>query len=54
MKFSIEITETLQKTVIVDARTSDDAERRVINMYHGGKIELDAENLTDVEFATVP
>jgi hypothetical protein len=37
----------------VDARNEDDAERRVLNLYHSGEIELDAEDLTGWEITHI-
>ena len=50
MKYEVEITETLQRTVEVEAASTEDAERQVRAAYRAGAIVLDAEDCTEVEF----
>ena len=52
-KFTIEITETLQKQVIVNANSREDAERKVRNQYTDGDLMLDDSNLVDTDFSVV-
>ena len=49
MKFKVEITETLQRVVEVEAASAEDAERQVRAAYRAGDIVLDAEDCTEVE-----
>lgn len=44
MKYKIEITETLQKIVEVEAKSLTDAIIKVGKDYHGGEVELNADN----------
>lgn len=48
MKFSIEITETLQRVVEVEADDAADAERIVSDKYRQGQIVLDDTCCVDV------
>jgi len=50
MKYDVEITETLQKTVSVEAVDEHDALMTVRRLYYGDKIVLYAENHVDTEF----
>ena len=52
MKFKVEITETLQRIVEVDAASTEDAERQVRAAYLAGGIVLDAEDCMDVEIVS--
>ena len=49
-EFDVEITETLQKTVTVEAADRDDAERIVEEQWKNSEYILDADNLTGVGF----
>lgn len=51
MKWSVEITETLQASVEIEAESEEDAERQARNMYRHGDIVLDASSCVDVAFA---
>jgi hypothetical protein len=51
MKCEVEITETLQRMVEVEAASAEDAERQVRAAYRAGDIVLGAEDCTDVEVA---
>ena len=53
MKFKVEITETLQRIVEVDAASTEDAERQVCEAYLAGDIVLDAEDSMGVEITAV-
>lgn len=44
MKYKIEITETLQKIVEVEAKTLTDAIIKIGKDYHNGTVELNADN----------
>lgn len=50
MKWNVEITETLQTCVDIEAESAEDAERQVRNMYRRGDIVLDASDYVDVAF----
>lgn len=52
MKYKIEITETLQKTVEVEASDRTEALDKVKNMYYSEKIWLMSDDITDttIEF----
>ena len=52
-KFTIEITETLQKQVIVNANSREEAEDKVRNQYNNGDIILDDSNLMDTDCSGV-
>lgn len=53
MKIKIEITETLQRTVEVDAEDMDDALYKVKKMYYKEDIMLDSSDYIDTEFMMV-
>lgn len=53
MKYTVEITETLQRQVEVDAETQGDAELKVRRMYRSGEIELGPEYHIDTEFSCI-
>ena len=48
--FEVTITETLQRTVTVQAENRDDAEQIVSDQWHRSEHILDAEDFTGVEF----
>ena len=50
MRYEVEITETLQRSVEVEAASAEDAERQIRAAYRAGDIVLDAEDCTEVEF----
>lgn len=50
MKYKIEITETLQKTIEVEANNIEDALLKVKHMYNDEKIILDDASYIDTEF----
>ena len=52
MKYEVEITETLQRVVEVEAASAEDAERQVRAAYLAGDIVLDAEDCADVEIVS--
>ena len=52
MKYEVEITETLQRTVEVEAASAEDAERQIRAAYFAGDIVLDAEDCMDVEIVS--
>lgn len=49
-KFNIEITETLQKVVSVEAKTLAEAIEKVKEDYNDGEIELDAMDLVETTY----
>ena len=51
-EYDIIITETLEKTVTVQAESRDAAEEQVRTAYFNSEYILDAENFTCVEFCT--
>lgn len=50
-EFEVTITETLQKTVNIEAETKEEAAQLVKEMWDNGDIILDADNFADVEYA---
>lgn len=53
MKYHIEVTETLQRVVEVEAETAQEAERLVRDKYRDESIVLGAEDCIEVVFGTV-
>ena len=53
MKYKIEITETLQKTIEIDADDIDEALLKVKHLYKDEKIILDDTSYIDTEFKAV-
>lgn len=51
-EYDVKITETLEKTVTVEAKSRADAEEQVRSAYYNSKYILDSENFTGVEFGT--
>ncbi len=51
-EYDVKITETLEKTVTVEAESRDAAEEQVKAAYYNSEYILDAENFTGVEFGT--
>lgn len=51
-EYDVKITETLEKTVTVQAESRDAAEEQVKSAYYNSEYILDAENFTGVEFGT--
>lgn len=49
-EFEVNITETLQKTITVEADSREEAERMAEDMWRDADIVLDAEDFTGVEF----
>jgi hypothetical protein len=52
-KYTIEITETLQKQIPIEAQSMEDALRLVKSLYCDCDIMLNEDNLTDVSFKIV-
>ena len=52
-KFDVEITETLQRRVSVEAASQEDAERMVTQAWNNQDYVLDSGDFTDVDFKTV-
>lgn len=50
MEFQIEITETLQKTITVEAINLEDALMKARSQYENETIVLDSDDFVDVEF----
>ena len=53
MKYEVEITETLQHSVEVNAASAEDAERQIRAAYRAGDIVLNAEDCAAVEITAV-
>ena len=53
MKYQVEITETLQKTVEVEAESERDAISKVEDQYYNSEIELDASDFIDTVFEII-
>ena len=51
-EYDIKITETLEKTVTVEAASHEEAEEQVRQAYYDSEYILDSENFTGVEFGT--
>lgn len=51
--YDVEITETLQRTVSVDANSQEEAERIVTEAWNDGVYVLDSTDFIDVDFKTV-
>ena len=51
-EYDIKITETLEKTVTVEAASCEEAEEQVRQAYYDSEYILDSENFTGVEFGT--
>lgn len=51
-EYDVKITETLEKTITVQAESRDAAEEQVKTSYYNSEYILDAENFTGVEFGT--
>ena len=51
-EYDIKITETLEKTVTVEAASCEEAEEQVRQAYYNSEYILDSENFTGVEFGT--
>ena len=52
-KFDVEITETLQRKVSVEAASQEDAERMVTQAWNNQDYVLDSSDFTGVDFKTV-
>ena len=50
MKWAVEITETVQTSVEIEAESAEDAERQARSMYRRGDIVLDASDYVEVAF----
>jgi hypothetical protein len=53
-KFKIEITETLQKQLIVEAKTLEEALEKVNKAYDNGKIGLNCDNFVNKKIGYTP
>ena len=53
MKWNVEITETLQRRIEVEAESTEAAERKAWTMYHNGDIVLESSDLVDAELAVL-
>ncbi|MCM1269855.1 MAG: DUF3846 domain-containing protein [Faecalibacterium sp.] len=49
-KYNVTITETLKKTVEVEAESLEEAEQKVTDAWHNSEYILDADNFTEVDF----
>lgn len=54
MKHKVEITETLQRVIEVEASTVEDAERAALELHRSGEIVLSADDFVTVEVKCVP
>ena len=52
MIFSVEVTETLARTITIDATTQDEALDKAKNLYRDSAIILDSSDFIDVGFNT--
>ena len=52
-KYKIEITETLQKVVEVEADSEREAEQRIKELYNNEDKVLDYQDLVDIDFKSV-
>ena len=50
MKWTVEVTETLQASIEIEAESAEDAEKQVRTMYRRGDMVLDASDYVDVAF----
>lgn len=50
MKFKIEITETLQRTIEVEASSQEQALKHIREQYASGEIVLDSNDYVDTRF----
>ena len=53
MKYQVEITETLQKTIEVEAKSENEAISKVKEQYYSGEIELDSSDFIETEFEII-
>ena len=53
MKYQVEITETLQKTIEVEAESEREAISKVEDQYYNGEIELDTSDFIDTVFEII-
>lgn len=49
MKYHVEITETLQETILIEASSELEARATAIRMYRSGAVALDSGNLMTTE-----
>lgn len=53
MKYKVEITESLQKTIEVEADNKEDALYKVMKMYKNEEVILDDNDFVDLDFKNV-
>lgn len=51
--YKIEITETLQKIIEIEADNEEDALHKVMRMYKNEEVILDYDNFVDVSFKNI-
>ena len=51
--YAVEITETLQRIVYIDAKSAEEAKRNVEERYHNEEIVLDSSDYQDTEIEVV-
>ena len=51
MKFDVTITETLQRTVTIEADTPEEAAQIVEDRYYDGYIVLESDDFVEVDFS---
>lgn len=49
-KYAVTITETLTRTLWIDAETAEDAEDQAKDLYENEEVVLDADDHSDTEF----
>ena len=47
MKYLVEISETLQRKIVIDADSQDAARQKAEDMYYNSEIVLDADDIVD-------
>nr|MBP3681602.1 DpnD/PcfM family protein [Clostridia bacterium] len=52
-KYKVEITETLQKTIEVEADNKEDAMHKVMKMYKNSEVILDDNDFVNLDFNNV-
>ena len=53
MRYNVEISETLARTVEVEANSAEEAESKVREMYRKGAIVLSADDHIDTQFEVI-
>lgn len=53
MKYKVEITETIQKTIKVEAENEQDAIQKAMKKYKNSEVVLTDEDFIDVDFKSI-